>query len=395
MSKEDGITKKEFQERLNKTLTEMERNHIDLLYVYGDSARPENLIYLSNCQPTGTDLPGNGGYNAAFLLTKDGDSTLVLDREWFADWVREESWVENILADDQGDTLGLSFAYLRKKKLLSGRIETDTSVMTAEAYKKFMRIFKGCEIDEESRIVARLRETKSQKEIELIENGLEILGKAQDAGLSVAKEGVSEIEVSLEIRKVIMEEGADFPRAIFVASERRATIPLASPQSTTRKLQQGDMISISTFCTYKKYSPGLDRNWVVGEPSERQSKLAEIELKTLEEGIRLIKPGIKASDILTPLYQNFTIPLMREAGFKDFNIQGYVGHGNGIMPRETPLLWKLDSTVLRPGMVIHFEPGIYSKDPRIGGLRTADTIVVTETGCKNLTKYPRRVGSLA
>jgi Xaa-Pro dipeptidase len=395
MIEDGGINKEEFQERVKKTLIEMERKNIDLLYVYGDSARPDNLIYLSNCRPIGTDLPGNCGYNAAFLLTKDGDSTLILDREWFVDWVQEESWVEKILADDQGDTLGLSFTYMRDKKLLSGRIEADTSVMPAEVYKKFFRIFKGCDIDEESHIVARLRETKSPKEIELIEKGLEILGKAQDAGLAIAKEGVSEVEVSLEIRKVIMEEGADFPRALFIDSERRSTIPLASPMSTNRKLQKGDMVSVSTFCTYKKYSPGIDRNWVIGEPSERQRKLAEIELKTLEEGIRLIKPGIKASDILTPLYQNFTIPLLREAGFEDFNIQGYVGHGTGIQTKETPFLWKLDSTVLKPGMVIHFEPGIYAKNPRIGGIRTADTILVTETGCQNLTKYPRRLGSLA
>jgi Xaa-Pro aminopeptidase len=395
MIEDGGITREEFQERIKKTLTEMEKKKIDLLFVYGDSARPDNLIYLSNCRPIGTDLPGNCGYNAVFLLTKDGESTLVLDREWFADWVREESWVENILADDQGDTLGLSFAYLRDKKLLSGRIEADTSVMTAEVYKKFMRMFKGCQIDEESRIVARLREIKSEKEIELIERGLEILGKAQDAGLATAKEGVSEVGVSLEIRRVIMAEGADFPRALFVDSERRSTIPLASPMSTNRKLRNGDMVSVSTFCTYKKYSPGLDRNWVVGEPSKRQRKLAQIELKTLEEGIRRIKPGIKACDLLTPIYQDFTIPLMQEAGFKDFNIQGYVGHGTGIQTKETPFLWKLDSTVLRPGMVIHFEPGIYAKDPSIGGIRTADTILVTETGCKNLTKYPRRVGSLA
>jgi Xaa-Pro aminopeptidase len=393
---EDGsITQKEFQERIKKCLVEMEKNQIDLMYVYGDSARPDNLIYLTNYRPIGTDLPGNTGYNAVFLLTRDGTPTLIIDREWYVDWAREESWVEDILADDQGDTLSLSFDYMKKKKLISGRIEVDTDLMPGNVYKRFTRIFRDCRLDEESRIVGKLREIKNENEIKMIVKGLEILGRAQDAGFAIAKEGRSEADVALEIRRVIMEEGADYPRALFVDSGRRSTIALASPMSTTRKLQKGDMVSVSTFCTYKNYSPGLDRNWVIGEPSEKQRKLADIELKALEQAIGHVKPGVKASDFMKPIYTDFVEPLLQEAGFKDYNLQGYIGHGTGIMTKETPFLWKMDSTALKPGMVIHMEPGIYSKDPRIGGIRTADTIVVTETGSENLTKYPRRIGTLA
>jgi Xaa-Pro aminopeptidase len=395
MIEDGGITREEFQERIKKCLVEMERKRVYLMYVYGDSARPDNLIYLTNYRPIGTDLPGNTGYNAVFLLRKDGTSTLIIDREWYVDWAKEESWVEEILADDQGDTLGLSFDYMKRNRLISGRIEVDTSVMPGDIYKRFTKIFSDCMLDEESRIVTKLRETKSEKEIEIIAKGLEILGKAQDAGFAVAKESRTEIDISLEIRRVIMEEGADYPRAIFVDSGHRSTIPLASPMSTTRRLQKGDMVSVSTFCTYKKYSPGLDRNWVIGEPSERQRRLAEIELKALDQAIGHVRPGVRASNFMKPVYIDFVEPLLQEAGFEDYNLQGYVGHGTGIMTKETPFLWKMDSTVLKPGMVIHIEPGIYSKDPRIGGIRTADTIVVTERGSKNLTKYPRRIGTLA
>jgi Xaa-Pro aminopeptidase len=394
MIEDGGITKAEFEERINNCLTEMEKNNIDLLYVYGDSANPGNLIYLTNYRPIGTDLPGNCGYNAVFLLERDGEATLILDREWYLAWAKEESWVGTILADPHGDTVGLSFDFLKKKKLLKERMEADTLSMPVDVYKRFKKRFRGCKMDEESRMVSKLREIKSKKEIDLLSRGLEILGKAQNAGFSTVKEGVREIDIALEIRRIIMEEGGDFARALFIDAGLRSTIALASPMATNYRLKMGDMVLVSTFCTYKKYTAGLDRNWVVGEASEDQRKLAEIELKTLKRSISLVRPGIKACDFIEPVYTDFAEPLLKKAGMTDYNIQGYIGHGSGIQSKESPMLWKMDSTVLRSGMVIHIEPGIYSKDPKIGGIRTADTIVVTESGCKNITRYPRRIGTL-
>jgi Xaa-Pro aminopeptidase len=51
-----------------------------------------------------------------------------------------------------------------------------------------------------------------------------------------------------------------------------------------------------------------------------------------------------------------------------------------------------DTTVLRPGMVLTVEPGLYA--PQLGGFRHSDTVVITEDGLEILTYYPRDLESL-
>ena len=40
-----------------------------------------------------------------------------------------------------------------------------------------------------------------------------------------------------------------------------------------------------------------------------------------------------------------------------------------------------------PGMVFTVEPGVYV--PKVGGVRIEDTVLVTDDGCRILTKIPK------
>ena len=393
MIENGGISRKEFDQRVEKCLAKMKKDNIDLMCVYGDAAHPENLIYLTNYSPICADMPGYGGYNALFLLTRDGKATLVIDRDWQLDFARTDSWVEDIRAGKESDIIGEMTDFMKKEKLDLGKIEMDTTFMLASFYKKIKKAFGRADIDEESRIVAGLRETKSGKEIELITKGLEILSKAHDVALEAAGEGITEIDIAQEIRHTILNHGAEYTTALFVDGGLRSTIALASPMASPYRLKKGDMVLVSIFCVYKNYSAGMDRAWVVGKPSDRQQLLAEIELKTLEKSLSLVKAGVATSDFMEPVYYGYAEPMLKEAGIMDYNIQGYVGHGTGVKIFESPVLSSLNPTVLKPGMVIDMEPGIYSKDPKIGGMRTSEFILVTETGYEILYEYPRRTGS--
>ncbi|MNC77126.1 Xaa-Pro dipeptidase [compost metagenome] len=55
---------------------------------------------------------------------------------------------------------------------------------------------------------------------------------------------------------------------------------------------------------------------------------------------------------------------------------------------ESPRLSKLSDDVLKPGMVVTVEPGIYIDG--LGGVRIEDDVVITETGIHILTKSDKK-----
>ncbi|TEU14782.1 MAG: M24 family metallopeptidase, partial [Hadesarchaea archaeon] len=63
-----------------------------------------------------------------------------------------------------------------------------------------------------------------------------------------------------------------------------------------------------------------------------------------------------------------------------------MGHGVGTEIHEPPGLAPDSKDILRKGMVITVEPGIYV--PRLGGARWEDMVLVTKGKCKLLTKQP-------
>ncbi|WP_243678579.1 M24 family metallopeptidase [Vulcanisaeta distributa] len=64
----------------------------------------------------------------------------------------------------------------------------------------------------------------------------------------------------------------------------------------------------------------------------------------------------------------------------------------GLEGHEAPFLDIGDETVLKPGMVVTVEPGIYING--LGGFRHSDTVVIHEDYVEVITYYPRDTESL-
>jgi Xaa-Pro aminopeptidase len=62
------------------------------------------------------------------------------------------------------------------------------------------------------------------------------------------------------------------------------------------------------------------------------------------------------------------------------------GHGLGLEIHEYPRLQKV---TLKAGNVVTVEPGLYY--PGLGGVRLEDVVVVTKTGFKMLSRFPKQL----
>jgi Xaa-Pro aminopeptidase len=133
---------------------------------------------------------------------------------------------------------------------------------------------------------------------------------------------------------------------------------------------------IVDYGTFINYCSDITRMIYNGKDTQ-VIEIIEIVNSAKMKAIESIKPGKMANEIDKVARQ-----YIEEKGYGEFFNHG-LGHGVGIDVHEKPSLNPFDETVLKPGMVLTVEPGIYFKDNF--GVRIEDTVVVTENGCEIIT----------
>jgi Xaa-Pro aminopeptidase len=137
----------------------------------------------------------------------------------------------------------------------------------------------------------------------------------------------------------------------------------------------------------------MTRTFVKGEPGEELEKMYDAVLEAQEAALPMIRAGVNGRDI-----HDKVSDILHEKGYKTGKhdqkpgeplTEGFfhgTGHGVGLEVHEAPRVSTIDEE-LRAGDVVTVEPGLY--EPGVGGVRIEDLVVVTEDGCRNLTRFPK------
>jgi Xaa-Pro aminopeptidase len=129
----------------------------------------------------------------------------------------------------------------------------------------------------------------------------------------------------------------------------------------------------------------MTRTVCKGTPNAALKKLYVTVRKAQDAALKKVRAGVTTGTIHKAASDVFI-----QAGYATSQEQGFIhgtGHGVGLQIHETPSLHPGATEKLKTGMVITIEPGLYYK--KIGGVRLENTIVVTTTGYKDLTKMGR------
>lgn len=225
-------------------------------------------------------------------------------------------------------------------------------------------------------VVESIRMIKDPEEIENIRKACRITDEAYLYITKFIKEGHTELEVAEELGRFIKEQGGystGFPP--IVASGIRSSLPHG--RATEKIIEKGEMITIDFGACYKGYWADISRTVSIGEPLEKMKEIQEIVLKSFNNCVANIKPGMQDTEV-DQLMRNHLI----ETGYNDRSGTG-TGHGIGLEVHEKPLFSVQKDKVLEKDMTISVEPGIYL--PGIGGARVEDVLLITEYGCEVLT----------
>jgi len=244
------------------------------------------------------------------------------------------------------------------------------------------------------------REAKSEKEIEMIGRALRITETGLKRAIEVLKASkpgagkrlrwsgktlTSEM-LRAEIDSTILRAGG-IPTGTIVAGGDQACDP---HERGFGPLYANSLIVLDVFPRDAKtgYFGDMTRTVLRGRASDAQRKLWETVKAGQTLALKKIKAGVDGMAIHKAIQKFFAergFPTEVRKGRRVGFFHG-TGHGLGLDIHEHPRLQKV---TLKARQVLTVEPGLYY--PGLGGARQEDVVIVTKTGCKILSRFPKRL----
>ncbi len=241
-------------------------------------------------------------------------------------------------------------------------------------------------------IVSDMRTIKEPFEIKQIREAIKLTDEGLRAILSVLKPEVMEYQLEATFAHAIRMGGADGNSFPTIAASGGDAVILHYVENS-KAVSDGDLVLLDLGAQFKQYAADITRTYPAsGKFSDRQKQIYNIVLRAQQATIDVMKPGTPFEALNKACRASLTKDLMEIGLIKSEDELGkYYYHGvshylgldvHDIGSREV---------LLKPGMVLTVEPGLYIAEENIG-IRIEDDILITENGNENLSaKIPKTV----
>ncbi len=347
----------EFEQRRRIIAVGLELRKLDALLV----AFSPNLRYLT----------GFTGSNGCLLITP-GKSILYTDPRYTTQASQEVTTQVHICTGPLIHGLVPAIARLKLR-----RLGYEPARMTCDFFEALKaRLPMHASLEPVLGWVEELRMLKSAEEIARIRRSVETNSRAFEQTVARFRPGMKEQDLAAELEYRMRRLGAE--KASFetiVAGGLRGALPHAQP--TAARLTPGSLVVVDMGAFQDGYASDMTRMLFVGKPTPRVKRTYRAVLEAQMAAIAAVRPGVGTAAV-----DRAARRVLKRHGLDKAFIHS-TGHGLGLEIHEPPRLGRRDKGVLREGMAVTIEPGVYLED--FGGIRIEDTIVVTAGGCEVLT----------
>ncbi len=264
------------------------------------------------------------------------------------------------------------------------RIGFEAEHVTVGFFDRFIAGDRSHEWVPTSGLVLGLRAVKTPEEIEAIRRAIRVAEEAFDASVPRVEPGkTTEAELAWRLEKEMRERGAEkLAFETIVAAGPNGAMAHAVPGDTV--ISPGVPVVIDMGAQVDGYCSDFTRTLCWGKPRdpERFWEVYRTVLQAQENAIEKLRPGMTGREV-----DALARDVISAAGYGD-EFGHSLGHGVGLEVHELPRLSSsAGEMVMKPGMVVTVEPGIYLKG--WGGVRIEDMGLVTESGLELLTSLPK------
>jgi len=351
------------ENRLIQVRQKLKDNNIDAILI----TKRQNYMYLSGF--TGT---------SAHLLISAEKAYLITDFRYIEQATRQAPLFE--VVKYQGNI------EIEIKKLLEElfvkKLGFEADHLTYDKYLCYKEKFENTELVPQKDFVESLRIIKSDDEIEKIKKAVEIADRAFEHILNYIKPGIKENEIAAELEYFMKKNGAQGPSfETIVASGTRSAMPHGV--ASEKVIQYGDIVTLDYGAIYEGYCSDITRTIFVGYAQDKLKEIYEIVLNAQLKALKGAFEGKTGREI-----DSIAREIITKEGYGN-NFGHGLGHGVGLEIHEEPRLSVSGEKVMKNGMVVTVEPGIYIEG--LGGVRIEDMIVINNDKPQILTKAPKEM----
>lgn len=349
-----------------KIAAQLQAHQLDAMLLTGEA----NRFYASGFHSTGTDGVALVTPQKSYYFT-DSRYTEAAQR-----------YVQGAEIREIGG--GRGYAVLIKEVLKDQgirRLGFEDAYMTVRDHAHYEKNLK-CELVPATELLWDLRRVKDEEELDAMVAAQRIAEKALTQILEEIRPGVTEKEIAARLQYLMLHFGAqDMSFDPIVVSGPNGSLPHGVPGE--RVIESGDFVTMDFGCIYHGYCSDMTRTVAVGFATEEMQRIYQIVLAAQQAGIAAARAGVTGKEVDAAARS-----IISAAGYGSYFGHSF-GHGVGVEIHESPSASPSYDTALPAGAVISAEPGIYL--PGKLGVRIEDVILITQEGCRNLTKAPKEL----